>query len=106
MFEGIKKGKARRGSCLSFLLRVAAGLVCGSLSGFIVAFGGLYNQAHAQGAGRDADAADFSVDDRTDFLDVGFEFSFGDAGGFLPDAAQILGLTAGGVASSCRGLLA
>lgn len=85
---------------------LAAGLVCGGLSGFVIAFHRLDDQSHAQGLGRDADAADSAVDDRPHLLDVGFEFSFGDAGCFRTDAAQILGLTAGGVASSCRGLFA
>ena len=106
MFAGIKKGKARRGSCLSFFIAIAAGLVCGGLSGFIVAFHRLDDQSHPQGLGGDTDAADSAVDDRPNLLDVGFEFPFGDAGCFRPDAAQILGLTAGGVASSCRGLFA
>ena len=64
----------------------------GLLGGFVITFGRFFNQAEANGLGRDPDAADFAVDDRADLLDVGFEFALGLAGDLAADTAEILGL--------------
>ena len=61
--------------------------------GLPVAFGGLDDQAHANGFRGNLDAADPSIDECADALDVRLKLTFGDAGRLAPDAAEVLRLT-------------
>lgn len=75
-----------------------------TIRGRPVALDRLFHEPHANGLGGNSDSADFSVDDRPNALDVGFELAFGDAGRLATNAAEILGLTLAGDGPAGTGL--
>jgi hypothetical protein len=57
------------------------------------AFGGLGDQSLFQGVGRNADVADFAVNQRLDALEIRHKAPLGDGGDVRADAALFLGFT-------------
>ena len=72
---------------------------------FIVAFGGLGDQALTDGFGGDADAHDLAIDQGADFLDVGLEGAFADAGDLAAYATEVFGFAASGDGTAKTGSL-
>lgn len=81
-------------------------LLGGLLGGFVFSPLRLNYKTVSNGLGADRQSGDFSIHNRPHLLGVWFEFSFGNAGDFLADAAQILGFTATGNAAAAACLLA
>jgi hypothetical protein len=65
-------------------------------SRFVISFWGFNDHAHSNGLYRYLDPADLAIDDSTDLLDIGFEFSFGNACNVSAYTAQMFSLTASG----------
>src|SRR5687767_2916089 len=83
-----------------------SGLGRGGLGLFPAALRGLDDQTHLDGLGADLDALGHAVDDGADGLDVGHELAVREPGDLGADAAEVLGLTAGGLLAPELGLLA
>ena len=66
------------------------------LGGLIIAFGGFDDQTVTNGLGGYLDADHFSINQGPDFLDIGLEFAFGDAGDLAADPTEVFGLTTAG----------
>src|SRR5579862_2047037 len=72
----------------------------------VVSMDRLGHQSHANSLGTDLDADNAAIDQRTNFVNVRFEFAMGDAGDFRTDAAKVFGLAAMGDLVSEGGFLA
>ena len=89
----------------NFLWKTAISAGC-FLGGCIIAFGRFLNQSHSYRFGGDFNAADLTVHEGPNALDVWTEHALGAAGDLSSDAAEVLGFAPPGDTPAATGLLA